>query len=385
MSTLNLLDYPEEDPPAGPDAESPDPETPPGLDAIRAWLRKPRPWLRGVRLWIAWIRREAPEAWQRLRKHGRRIAKSLRRLAAEGTATRRVLERVGHLLRETAVKLDAAFKAFRDPRGESQGATGELDQLGETFRRLGERVTLGARLVGIVVSALKRLADFFPEPPAAAPVPGPPETHRPPPDAPGTDPPTPDAPPIHPRLTLPRPIHPRRTPPGPPTPDAPGTDPPTDAPGTDPPTPDTPGTDPPAPDAPGTDPPDAPDPPTLDRTLPGPIHPRDRGHPPATPRPVDWEARLKGLPPVLHRWVRELGPRPRRNTLRALILQICNLREWTTSEELARFLDMHKPSLVYRHLRPLVDTGALALKYPEEPNHPRQAYRTRPEAAALHM
>ncbi|MCY3747131.1 MAG: hypothetical protein OXH05_12960 [Acidobacteria bacterium] len=347
MSTLNLLDYPEEDPPAGPDAESPDPETPPGLDAIRAWLRKPRPWLRGVRLWIAWIRREAPKTWQRLRKHGRRIAKWLRRLAAEGTVTRRVLERVGHLLRETAVKLDAAFKAFRDPRGESQGATGELDQLGETFRRLGERVTLGARLVGIVVSALKRLADFFPEPPAATPVPGSPETHRPPPDAPGTDPPTPDAP---------------------------GTDPPTpDASATDPPTPDTPGTDPPAPDAPETDPP-APD--TRETDPPASA---------ATPRPVDWEARLKGLPPVLHQWVRELGPQPRRDTLHALILKICSLREWTTSEDLARFLDMHKASLVYRHLRPLVDAGLLELKHPDQPNHPRQAYRTRPEAAAPHM
>ncbi len=340
MSTLNLLDYREEDPPASPDEERPLPETPPGLDAIRAWLRKPRPWLRGVRLWIAWIRSEAPEAWRRLRKHGARIAKSLRRLAAEGTVTRRVLERAGHLLRETAVKLDAAFRAFRDPRGESHGATGELDQLGDTFRRLGERVTLGARIVGIVVSALNRSAGFFPESRAATPVPTPePES------APRPTPGPPSLPPGRP---------PKQPPPQPPVAASPGTHcPPPDAPGTDRSPPETPGTNPPA--------------------------------SAAIPRPVDWEARLKGLPPILHRWVRELGPQPRRDTVHALILQICSLREWTTSEELARFLDMHKPSLVYRHLRPLVDAGSLELKYPDQPNHPRQAYRTHPEAAAAPM
>ena len=177
MASLNLRSR---DPVPEPDDETTLPETPPGLDAIRDWLRKPRPWVRGVRLWVVWILSGPPKAWEWLRKHGPRIAKSLRRIAAEGTVTRRVLERVGNLLRETAVKLDAAFKAFRDPRGESQGATGELDQLGETFRRLGERVTLGARIVEVVVSALKRLAGFFPESPADTPVPPPqPESRTP--------------------------------------------------------------------------------------------------------------------------------------------------------------------------------------------------------------
>ena len=354
MASLNLRSR---DPVPEPDDEITDPETPPGLDAIRAWLGKPRPWLRGLRLWTKWVRSKAQEARRWLRKHGPRIAKRLRRIAAEGTVTRRVLERVGHLLRETAVKVDAAFKAFRDPRGESQGATGELDQLGETFRRLGERVTLGARIVGIVVSVLNRTAGFFPESSPTEPNPKPPE--------PETSPPKP-----RPELGPPSPPSgkpggsPEEPPPQPSGSGPPETQrPPLDAPQTDPPPPDAPGTDPPPPHTLGTHPPGS----------------------AATPRPVDWEARLKGLPPVLHRWVRELGQRPRRDTLRALVLQICNLREWTTSEELARFLDMHKPSLVYRHLRPLMDTGALALKYPEEPNHPRQAYRTRPEAAALHM
>ena len=119
MASLNLHSR---DPVPEPDDETTLPETPPGLDAIRDWLQKPRPWVRGVRLWVEWILSGPPEAWRWLRKHGPRMAKWLRRLAAEGTVTRRVLERVGHLLRETALKLDAAFKAFRDPRGESQGS-----------------------------------------------------------------------------------------------------------------------------------------------------------------------------------------------------------------------------------------------------------------------
>ena len=219
MSTHNLLDDREEDPPAGPDEESPLPETPPGLDAIRAWLRKPRPWLRGIRLWIAWILSGPPKAWQRLRKHGPRIAKWLRRIAAEGTVTRRVLERVGQLLRETAVRINAAYVAFRDPRGESRRATGELDPLGETFRRLGERVTLGARTVAIVVSVLDRAAGFFPESLPTEPNPKPPEPEtsppKPRPEPRPSSPPfsKPGGPPEEPRPQTARPRASRSTPP----------------------------------------------------------------------------------------------------------------------------------------------------------------------------
>ena len=320
------LDLHSRDPVPEPDDEITHPETPPGLDAIRDWLRKPRPWLRGVRLWTLWILSGPPAVWRRLRKHGPHIAKSLRRIAAEGTVTRRVLERVGHLLRETAVKLDAAFRAFRDPRGESQRATGELDQLGETFRRVGERVTFGARIVGIVVSALNRLAGFFPEGPADTPVP----------------PPEPDP--------TPRPT------PGPPS--VPPGDPPKEPPHQ-----------PPATGASETQSP-----------APGAPSPRTPPTPAVSPEQA-WEARVKGLPPILHKWVRDLGPRPRRESLHALILKICSVRGWTASEELARLLDMHQSSLVQRQLSALVEAGLLELKYPDNPRDLRQAYRTRPEAA----
>ena len=355
MTTLNLHSR---DPDPDPEDGTTDPETPPGLDAIRAWLRKLHPLLRGPRLWIRWILSGPPKAWRLLRKHGPRITKLLRRIAAEGTVTRRFLERLGHLLRETAVKLDAAFTAFRDPRGESRQATGDLDQLGETFRRLGERATLGARIVGIVVSALNRLADFLPEGPTATP---------PPPPDPRSQPKSPPQPQPQPQAD-PTP-HPTPRPHSPPPGKSPEEPPP------QPPPPDPPETDDPPPDPPETH-----DPPPETSTPP----PHPRPTPAVSPKKA-WEARVKGLPPTLHKWVRDLGERPRRKSLHALILRICHLREWTTSEELARFLNMHQSSLVQRHLSALVEAGLLELKYPDNPRHQRQAYRTRPEAAASHM
>ena len=46
---------------------------------------------------------------------------------------------------------------------------------------------------------------------------------------------------------------------------------------------------------------------------------------------------------------------------------------------------MHQPSLVQRHLSGLVKAGLLKLKYPDFPRDPRQAYQTRPEAAAPYL
>ena len=36
---------------------------------------------------------------------------------------------------------------------------------------------------------------------------------------------------------------------------------------------------------------------------------------------------------------------------------------------------------VHRHLRPLAEAGVLELRYPERPNHRKQAYRVRREDA----
>ena len=317
MAVLNLRS---EEPDSGPKEEIVLSETPPGLDAIRAWLRKPRPWLRGPWLWVRWIFSGFPAALRLLKEHGPAAAQRLRAIAAEGTRARRVLERIGRLLRETAVRVNAVADAFRDPRGERRGAAAELEGVGEVARRLGDRVTLFARMVRIVVLFLNRSADLFPS--------GTPSDRdadsEPPPNREGTPdpPPTPAPAPAPPPAPAPAP---------PPTP------------------------------APAPDPPPTPAP------------------TPAVSAEARQQARLDGLPDFFYRRVLSLGERPRRSVLHPLIVEICELREWTTASELARWLDMHQENLVRRHLSPLVDAGLLELRFPDRPRAPRQAYRTDPD------
>ena len=79
---------------------------------------------------------------------------------------------------------------------------------------------------------------------------------------------------------------------------------------------------------------------------------------------------------MLHSRVRALGRRPLAEVLRVLILDICLLRE-STAAELAGWLSRHQPSLVARHIRPLLKADLLKLKFPDRPNSPGQAYQTR--------
>ena len=60
---------------------------------------------------------------------------------------------------------------------------------------------------------------------------------------------------------------------------------------------------------------------------------------------------------------------------RDLIFETCRICEWTTAGDLARWLSMHRRSLVHRHLGPLVDAGILKYRYPETPNRRGQAYQ----------
>ena len=81
------------------------------------------------------------------------------------------------------------------------------------------------------------------------------------------------------------------------------------------------------------------------------------------------------LPEAIHERIRALGKRRRSGPLRQLTLEICTLRQWTTVGELAEWLGMDASNLRKRHLRPLVKSGRLRLRYPENRSHPEQAYR----------
>jgi ATP-dependent DNA helicase RecG len=81
-----------------------------------------------------------------------------------------------------------------------------------------------------------------------------------------------------------------------------------------------------------------------------------------------------GLPEDLHVRIAAAGPRPRREAVRSLILEIAKVRPFT-ARELTGLLNKRDPKqLVREHLAPMVAAGQLAYVIPEMPNHPDQKY-----------
>ena len=318
-------------------------EPPPGLEAIRAWVRKPRPRLRRAWSWIPFLFSRIPKMWAFLKRQREPTVKALRQLA-------RALAWVGALLQALGARTAAGARAFRDPEGKSTRTQEAIQETGDAGKRIGQQMEAGAGVLRTFLSFFgpRSHADeplsILPEresrddsgeqdQPAAKPLPpagraSTAETRKPAPEpAPGPE--VPSRPPPQPA-------------PEPPEEELPEPEPRAPAP--------------------------APTPEKAERsTAPAEAEPE-------TPEAAR-EARLEGLPPVLRPNVLALGQRTPRQVLHPLIQQICQFREWTTAADLARWLQMHQPSLVQRHLRVLVDEGALVLKYPESPNHPDQAYR----------
>ena len=68
-----------------------------------------------------------------------------------------------------------------------------------------------------------------------------------------------------------------------------------------------------------------------------------------------------------------LGP----SEMRGLIRILCRGRD-LTFRQLATLLNREPGGLQRWHLRPMVQEGQLVMQYPDNPNHPKQAYRTNP-------
>ncbi len=81
------------------------------------------------------------------------------------------------------------------------------------------------------------------------------------------------------------------------------------------------------------------------------------------------------LPVDLQRAIADLGGKPRRDRVQAVILRLCGLRPMKAAE-LAAFIGVSDvKKLVERHLAPMCADARLARTHPETPNHPDQAYR----------
>ena len=365
------------------------PEKPPlGLETILAWIRKPRPLLRSAWDWVPHILSRLPKAWKFVKKQRAPAAKLLRRAAAKGEPLARGAAWFGGMLVELAVRARAAAAAFQNPHNKPGETAAKIEEGADAVRRLGRSITAIASLadkVFAIVEGVGKLlqpkapASVLPEkPPKRAETPDDTPPPRPSPPAesesPRRPPPSPEPQPV------PQPEPPPEPQPEPEPEPQPEPAPPEPSPAPLPPEPARP--DPPIEPQPEPAPPDPSADPLPPEPAPDPGPPASRPakspepappSPPPEPAPPD----LEGLPRVLHRRALALSARPDHEVLRVLILDICLLRQWTTAAELAGWVSMHQPSLVARHIRPLLKTGLLKLKAPDRPSSPQQAYQTR--------
>lgn len=89
------------------------------------------------------------------------------------------------------------------------------------------------------------------------------------------------------------------------------------------------------------------------------------------------------LPTEIAAAIAQLGERPRKERLRAVIVMLCGLRDWTTPAELSRWLNFRHGNLTERHLSPMVEAGQLERRYPDNPTHRDQAYRATEQQGSL--
>ena len=90
-----------------------------------------------------------------------------------------------------------------------------------------------------------------------------------------------------------------------------------------------------------------------------------------------WEFDADGgeLPDYIRARIAKLGKRPRRVRVRPIIHLICDQGKWVTSAEIARFLNIGQSKLTAGYITPMMHSGELESRFPDKPNHPRQAYR----------
>lgn len=363
MSILNLRP----DEPA-PEVVERDPldETPPGLEAIRAFIRKPRPWVRGIRLWL----RQFAKWWREFRKWAAEnavpAARRATELAARGADAARVMAKAGIVVADGAKHVAEIGRAWRH----GHGRVGRMGQALATgagqFRDFSIKAARTATSAAAIGDAVGRFRRMLPDPrasraeregeaedsgPARRLVPAPPPAAPDGPAEPLSE--TPKA------LRQPTGESPR------PQPES-------------------------APERPAARPEAATDSSNnSDRTR-RPASPaggtervKPAGH--STSESAREEARRAELLAELPRWARHrinaLRPKQRKNVLWPLIVDILKVRGWTTSADLALILGVGSRNLTRRHLVPLVEAGVLERLYPERVRHPEQAYRVRSESA----
>ena len=81
------------------------------------------------------------------------------------------------------------------------------------------------------------------------------------------------------------------------------------------------------------------------------------------------------LPVHIRERITNLGERPRREHVHAIIQEICAQGRWVTSAEIARYINFKQGNLTWHYLSRMVESGLLERRFPDNLTHPQQAYR----------
>ena len=147
--------------PTAPFSSSGPEESPPGLEAIRAWLRKPRPRLRGALDWVRLLLSGLANAWDFTKKNARPGAAWIGRVAEAAKPAVQVAAKAGQGIRKIGVRASAAARAFRHPDGKRGETEAKIRKAGADAQRYGGRITALANLGETALSVLGGLAGMF--------------------------------------------------------------------------------------------------------------------------------------------------------------------------------------------------------------------------------
>ncbi len=137
-------------------------ETPPGLEAIRAWIRKPRPWLHGVKLWI----REFAKWWRAFRKWAAEnavpAARRATELAAGGAKAARVLAKAAGIAADAGKQIAEMGRGWRHAGGRSGRMGAAVATRAGQFREFSIGAVRTARNAAAIGDAVSRFREMLP-------------------------------------------------------------------------------------------------------------------------------------------------------------------------------------------------------------------------------
>lgn len=85
---------------------------------------------------------------------------------------------------------------------------------------------------------------------------------------------------------------------------------------------------------------------------------------------------LNTVPSKLAEDIRDLPKKASQQTMQDLIERLCRVRDWNL-DELAQHFQRNRQYTLDKYVTPMVRDGRLVMIFPDQPNHPKQRYRSK--------